>query len=101
MNANRNDCKIGSIKYKPFVYRMLLIKTLIADVYLFVLVLQPKRLVALRPPPVAEKGSKALSEITSKRQCIYVQRIATIFQTGEHGSPLQITHYFHLLKTFY
>lgn len=44
MNANRNDCKIGSIKYKPFVYRMLLIKTLIADVYLFVLVLQPKRM---------------------------------------------------------
>ena len=33
--------------------------------------------VALRPPPVADKGSKALSEITSKR---YVQRIATIFQ---------------------
>ena len=45
--------------------------------------------VALRPPPVAEKGSKALSEITSKRRHIYVQRIATIFQTGEHGSPLQ------------
>ena len=45
--------------------------------------------VALRPPPVAEKGSKALSEITSKRKHIYVQRIATIFQTGEHGSPLQ------------
>lgn len=35
------------------------------------------------------KGSKALSEITSNRQCIYAQRIATIFQTGEHGSPLQ------------
>ena len=43
---------------------------------------------ALRPPPVTEKGSKALSEITSKRKHIYVQRIATIFQTGEHGSPL-------------
>ena len=34
---------------------------------MFVLVLQPKRLVALRPPPVADKGSKALSEITSKK----------------------------------
>ena len=45
--------------------------------------------VALRPPPVAEKGSKALSEITSNRKHIYVQRIATIFQTGEHSSPLQ------------
>jgi len=45
--------------------------------------------VALRPPPVADKGSKALSEITSNRKHIYVQRIATIFQTGEHGSPLQ------------
>ena len=48
------------------------------------------RLVALRPPPVADKGSKALSEIMSKRQHIYVQRIATIFQTGELGSLLQI-----------
>ena len=45
-------------------------------------------LVALRPPPVAEKGSNALSEITSNRKHIYVQRIATIFQTGEQGSPL-------------
>ena len=62
---------------------------IIIDLFSFVLVLQPKRLVALRPPPVADKGSKALSEITSKRQYIYVQRIATIFQTGEHGSPLQ------------
>ena len=44
--------------------------------------------VALRPPPVAEKGSKALSEITSNRKHIYVQRIATIFQTGKRGSPL-------------
>ena len=60
---------------------------------MFVLVLQPKRLVALRPPPVADKGSKALSEITSKRQYIYVQRIAVIFQTGEHGSPLQYNNY--------
>ena len=50
--------------------------------------------VALRPPPVAEKGSKALSEITSKRRHIYVQRIATIFQTGEHGSPLQYNNRF-------
>ena len=39
-------------------------------------------LVALRPLPVADKGSNALSEITSNRQHIYVQRIATIFQTG-------------------
>ena len=45
-------------------------------------------LVALRPPPVAEKGSNALSEITSNRKHIYVQRIATIFQTGERSSPL-------------
>ena len=37
--------------------------------------------VALRTPPVAEKGSKALSEIRSKRKHIYVQRIATVFQT--------------------
>ena len=43
--------------------------------------------VALRPPPVTDKGSKALSEITSKRQYIYVQRIATIFQTGGYRSP--------------
>ena len=43
--------------------------------------------VALRPPPVAEKGSIALSEITSKRKHIYVQRIATIFQTGGHWTP--------------
>ena len=39
--------------------------------------------VALRPPPVAEKGSKALSEIRSIRKCIHAQRKATIFQTGE------------------
>ena len=44
--------------------------------------------VALRPPPVAEKGSIALSEITSKRQCIYAQRIATIFQTGGYYPPV-------------
>ena len=43
--------------------------------------------VALRPPPVADKGSIALSEITSKRMHIYVQRIATIFQTGGHWTP--------------
>ena len=40
--------------------------------------------VALRPPPVADKGSKALSEIRSIRKCIYIQRNATIFQTGKH-----------------
>ena len=56
---------------------------------LLVLVEQPKQMVALRPPPVADKGSNALSEITSNRKHIYVQRIATIFQTGERGSPLQ------------
>ena len=38
--------------------------------------------VALRPPPVAEKGSKALSEIRSIRKCVHAQRNATIFQTG-------------------
>ena len=38
--------------------------------------------VVLRPPPVAEKGSKALSEIRSIRKCIHAQRNATIFQTG-------------------
>ena len=43
--------------------------------------------VVLQPPPVAEKGSKALSEITSNRQCIYAQRIATIFQTGRYYPP--------------
>jgi hypothetical protein len=36
----------------------------------------------LRPPPVAEKGSKALSEIRSIRKCIYAQRKTTVFQTG-------------------
>ena len=64
-----------------------------------VLVVQPKQMVALRPPPVADKGSNALSEITSNRKHIYVQRIATIFQTGEHGSPLQTMHNFHHIKT--
>ena len=54
-----------------------------------VLVVQPKQMVALRPPPVADKVSNALSEITSNRKHIYVQRIATIFQTGERDSPLQ------------
>ena len=49
--------------------------------------------VALRPPPVAEKGSIALSEITSKRQCIYAQRIATIFQTGVHRTPALMKYY--------
>ena len=68
--------------------------------YWFGLVVQPNRLVALRPPPVADKGSKALPEITSNRKYIYVQRIATIFQTGEHGSPLQTTHCFHYIKSY-
>mgnify|MGYP004632577575 FL=1 len=49
--------------------------------------------VALRPPPVADKGSKALSEITSKRQYIYVQRIATIFQTGGYYPPALMNVY--------
>jgi len=61
---------------------------------LLVLVEQPKQMVALRPPPVADKGSNALSEITSNRKHIYVQRIATIFQTGEHDSPLQYNNRF-------
>ena len=60
---------------------------------LLVLVEQPKQMVALRPPPVAEKGSKALSEITSKRQCIYAQRIATIFQTGGYHPPALMKYY--------
>ena len=67
------------------------IKFMLIKTGLLVLVLQSKQMVALRPPPVADKGSNALSEITSNRKHIYVQRIATIFQTGEHGSPL---HYF-------
>ena len=58
------------------------------------------RLVALRPPPVADKGSKALSEIMSKRQHIYVQRIATIFQTGELGSLPQIKLDFAIFTCF-
>ena len=37
----------------------------------------------LRPPPMADKGSIALSEITSIRKCIYAQRDTTIFQTGQ------------------
>ena len=39
--------------------------------------------VVLQPPPVAEKGSKALSEITSNRQCIYAQRIADYISDGK------------------
>jgi len=35
--------------------------------------------VVLRPPPVAEKGSIALFEITSIRKCVYAQRDTTIF----------------------
>ena len=61
---------------------------------LLVLVEQPKQMIALRPPPVADKGSNALSEITSNRKHIYVQRIATIFQTGENDSPLQYNNRF-------
>ena len=49
--------------------------------------------VALRPPPVADKGGKALSEITSKRKHIYVQRIATIFQTGGYHPPALMKFY--------
>ena len=45
------------------------------------------RLEDARPLPVADKGSNALSEITSKRKHIYVQRIAIIFQTGVHWAP--------------
>ena len=37
----------------------------------------------------SDKGSKALSEITSNRKHIYVQRIATIFQTGGYYPPLR------------
>ena len=43
--------------------------------------------VVLRPPPVADKGSIALSEITSKRKHIYVQCLAIIFQTGAYWAP--------------
>ena len=64
------------------------IKFMLIKAGLLVLVEQPKQMVALRPPLVADKGSNALSEITSNRKHIYVQRIATIFQTGERGSPL-------------
>ena len=45
--------------------------------------------VALRPPPVAGKGSKALSEIRSIRKCVHAQRNATIFQTGGYYPPLR------------
>ena len=75
------------------------IKFMLIKTALLVWVLQSKQMVALRPPPVADKGSNALSEITSNRKHIYVQRIATIFQTGEHGSPLQTMHNFHHIKT--
>ena len=56
--------------------------------------------VALRPPPVADKGSKVLSELMSKSQHIYVQRIATIFQTGELGSLLQMKNDFAIFICF-
>ena len=49
--------------------------------------------VTLRLPPVADKGSKVLSKITSKRQCIYAQRVATIFQTGVHWTPTFMKFY--------
>ena len=49
---------------------------------------------------MADKGSKALSEIMSKRQHIYVQRIATIFQTGELGSLLQMKNDFAIFICF-
>ena len=67
---------------------------------MFVLVLQPKRLVALRPPPVADKGSKALSEITSKRQYIYVQSIATIFQTGGFAQTITFSYFLYMQRSF-
>ena len=88
MIANPTDCKIGwtiqSICYIKFICHL-------QKIVLLVLVLQSKQMVALRPPPVAD--------ITSNRKHIYVQRIATIFQTGEHGSPLQTMHNFHHIKT--
>ena len=91
MIANPTDCKIGwtiqSICYIKFICHL-------QKIVLLVLVLQSKQMVALRPPPVADKGSNALSEITSNRKHIYVQRIATIFQTGEHDSPLQYNNRF-------
>ena len=46
--------------------------------------------VVLRPPPVAEKGSIALSEITSIRKCVYAQRDTTIFQTGQPPFPYKV-----------
>ena len=55
-----------------------------AGAFLFLQIFLPNKGlegVALRPPPVAERGSKALSEIRNKRKHIYVQRIATVFQT--------------------
>ena len=74
------------------------IKFMLIKTGLLVLVEQSKQMVALRPPPVADKGSNALSEITSNRKHIYVQRIATIFQTGEHGSPLHLNNNFNTNK---
>ncbi len=46
--------------------------------------LKKQSCVVLRPPPVTDKGSKVLSEIRSIRKWIYIQRNATIFQTGKH-----------------
>ena len=93
-HSKRLQNRFNSIYFCYSYIKFMLIKT-----GLLVLVLQSKQMVALRPPPVADKGSNALSEITSNRKHIYVQRIATIFQTGEHGSPLQTMHNFHHIKT--
>ena len=65
---------IRSIKSVQLVYWFFLF-------YRFFCQTRGSKVVALRPPPVAEKGSKALSEIRNKRKHIYVQRIATVFQT--------------------
>ena len=46
--------------------------------------------VVLRPPPVTEKGSIALFEITSIRKCVYAQRDTTIFQTGQPPFPYKV-----------
>ena len=56
--------------------------------------------VALRPPPVADKGSKALSEITSNRKHIYVQRIATIFQTVGFAQTITFSYFLYMQRSF-
>ena len=75
-------------KHCPWYHYGIKAQLIVANIILFVSCLHTKWLVALRPPPVEKKGNNALSEITSNRKHIYVQRIATIFQTGERGSPL-------------